>query len=274
MPEVLRRKGAEGDLPVSLDEKVEILILLSADPDESIRNTAFYTLETLDVMDLTEVFSSPAAPLKVLDFAAMHLVPKRRELAPGLLSNPALPGDLREWVEDHLRRFAEQVIAPAPEKDERMGEGPGSATRETLLQRVSRLTVTEKIKLALTGGQDERVILVRDSNKVVARSVLDSPKLSDQEVENIASMKNVTEEVLRLVSVNRRFMKSYNVARALLNNPRCPIDVGLPLIARLNERDLKSLGINKNVPDVIRGVAFKMFKQKEQANRPKSFGKH
>jgi hypothetical protein len=103
--------------------------------------------------------------------------------------------------------------------------------------------------------------------------VLQSPKISDMEIENIASMKNVTEEVLRLIAMNRKFAKSYNVVRALINNPRLPIDVGLPLINRLNERDLKGLGLNKNVAEVIRGMAAKIIKMKEEASKPKLPGK-
>ena len=165
------------------------------------------------------------------------------------------------------------LVAPAPTPLE---AGPGeerTQERETLLQRINRMTAAEKIKAALTGNQEERLILIRDSNKIVARAVLQSPKLSDTEIENIASMKNVTEEVLRLIAINRKFMKSYSVIRSLLNNPRTPIDVGLPILNRLNERDLKGLMINKNVADVVRGMAQKMVKQKEEANKPKVPGK-
>ena len=86
-------------------------------------------------------------------------------------------------------------------------------------------------------------------------------------------MKNVAEEVLRLIAMNRKFMKSYSVVRALVNNPRTPIDVGLPLLNRLNGRDLKGLTINKNVAEVLRGMAQKMIRQKEEANKPKMPGK-
>jgi hypothetical protein len=116
---------------------------------------------------------------------------------------------------------------------------------------------------------EERLLLIRDSNKLVARAVLGSPKLTDMEIENFASMKNVTEEVLRLIAMNRKFMKAYAVARQLINNPRTPIDVGLPLLNRLNERDLKGVMLNKNIAETLRSMALKMIKQKEEANKPK-----
>jgi len=134
---------------------------------------------------------------------------------------------------------------------------------------------SEKIKTALTGNMEERFVLIRDSNKLVARAVLGSPKLSDQEVESFASMKNVTEEVLRLISMNKKFMKNYKVGLQLINNPRTPLDVGLTLLNRLNDRDLKNLMLNKNVAETLRSMAQKKIKQKAEASKPKiEAGKH
>lgn len=200
----------------------------------------------------------------------------RKEIAEALLRNPALPDDLREWVKQ--ASVVEQeaaLVAPAPPSGEPAAEGAVEAaqTRETLLQRISRMPAVEKIALALKGNQEERLVLIRDANKVVARAVLQSPKVTDADIEAYASMKSVTEEVLRLISTNRAFAKSYAVVRALLNNPRTPVDVCLPMLPRLNARDLKGLAINKNVADVLRSMATKMIKQKEEANKPKVPGK-
>jgi hypothetical protein len=264
-------------LPVPLEEKVEILVILSSDPDEGIRNTAFYTLETWNLEELCQVLSNPQTPVPLLDFAATQLVPKRRELAPALLDNPGLPQDLRDWVRLNTEHFAEEKVtaapaAPAGEASEAEVEikDPG---RETLIQKLNRMSAADKIKTALTGSQEERLILIRDANKTVARTVLQSPKLSDQEIEAYASMKSVTEEILRLIAMNRKFMKSYAVARALVNNSRTPIDVSLPLLNRLNERDMKGVSINKNVPEVIRGLAAKTIRLREEATKPKLPGK-
>jgi hypothetical protein len=146
--------------------------------------------------------------------------------------------------------------------------------RETLIEKINRMTVVEKIKAALTGNMETRSLLIRDSNKMISRAVLQSPKISDQEAEGYAAAKNVSEEVLRLIAGNRKFMKTYVVMRALINNPRAPIDVTMPLIARMSDRDLKGLSLNRNVPEVIRGLAIKAIKQKEEATKPKLPSKH
>ena len=221
------------------------------------------------------MFGDPSTSIEVLDFAANHMLAGRKEIGEALLHNLALPDDLREWVKQAVALEREMtLVAPTPQVVTPGPPAGGKALeRETLLQRISRLTAAEKIALALKGNQEERLVLVRDSNKIVARAVLQSPKLTDAEIEAYASMKSVTEEVLRLIAINRGFMKNYAVVRALVNNPRAPIDVTLPLLNRLNERDLKGLMLNKNVAEVLRSMSTKMVKQKEEAAKPKVPGK-
>jgi hypothetical protein len=266
-----------------LEEKIEVLVVLSADADEETRNTAFYTLQTWNIEELNQVLSNPATAFPVLDFAANHLMSVRAEVREALLKNVALPDDIREWIQQGGAPVGgsdepKLTAAPAPvdltTPTEQAEGGDGDQKRETLLQRIGRLSAAEKIALALKGNQEERLSLIRDSNKIVARSVLQSPKITDAEIESFAAMKNVSEEVLRLISMNRAFMKSYSVVRALLNNPRSPIDVALPLLNRLNERDMKMLATNKNVAEVLRGMAMKTIKAKADATKSNFPKKH
>ena len=162
----------------------------------------------------------------------------------------------------------------APPEDTKRDDELTSRDRETLIEKINRMSVVQKIKAALTGNMETRALLIRDSNKIISRAVLQSPKISDTEAETYAAAKNVSEEVLRLIAANRKFMKTYVVMRALINNPRAPIDVTMPLIGRMNDRDLKGLSLNRNVPEVIRSMAGKAIKQKEEATKPKLPGKH
>jgi len=265
---LIRRKAAEGGLPVPLEEKIELLVILCRDPDEATRTTALATLNHWNSEELKQVFRNPETPPAVLEFAAHRLAPERQEVTESLAGNPALAEGLRKMLQ------GVEVVAAAGGAAEEEATADTAPERETLVQKISRMTVAEKINAALMGSQEERTILVRDSNKIVARAVLQSPKLTDQEVENIATMKNVSEEVLRLLAMNRKFIRSYSVARNLVNNPRTPIDTALPLVHRLNDRDLKELSRNKNVAEVVRSMADKLVRQKEQANRPRLPGKH
>ncbi len=334
-PAVIRRKGAEGALPLPVEDKIEILTLLAVAPEADLREMALETLRGLDHAEVLRVMASPQTAPNVLRFAAEQLLPVYGELREALLRNPSLPAE----AHDLLQRMPapkpeataeppsqpqpeplpqppipeavkEPPSKPAPERapqldDEQSAveilaklaagakieevtgthvEAPPEVTkrdheltpkdRETLIEKINRMSVVQKIKAALTGNMETRSLLVRDTNKIISRAVLQSPKISDQEAESYAAAKNVSEEVLRLIATNRRYMKNYAVMRALINNPRAPIDVTMPLIGRMNDRDLKGLSSNRNVPEVIRSMAIKSIKQKEEASKPKLPGKH
>ena len=143
-------------------------------------------------------------------------------------------------------------------------EGDKDIERWSPLQKIARLTVGERVQLAMRGNKEERFILIRDGSTVVSSAVLESPKVNDQEVEMFASMRNVQESVLRGIAGKRKFMKAYAVVRALVNNPRAPLDVQLTLIKNLLNLDLRNLSMNKNVSDTVRKVAYKMYKERTE----------
>jgi hypothetical protein len=135
---------------------------------------------------------------------------------------------------------------------------PDAARRQTLLQRLAKMTVAQRVQFAIKGGPEARRTLIRDNNKVVQRAVLQSPRLTDQEVEAFAAMSSLTDEILRLIAGNRVFRKNYAVVRNLMNNPKTPLDVSLHMLPMLNAVDLKRLTTNKNVPETLRTTAFKL----------------
>ncbi len=163
--------------------------------------------------------------------------------------------ELVELTKEESTELA-RVLDSAAEKAEAPSE------RLTLLQRIARLTVGERVQLAMKGSRDERFILIRDGSKVVSSAVVQSPKVNVQEIEAFASMKNVQESVLRGIAQKRKFMKNYAIVRALVNNPRCPLDISVALIKNLLIMDLKNLSLNKNVPDTIRKLAVKLHREK------------
>jgi hypothetical protein len=170
-------------------------------------------------------------------------------------------------------QIAPEAIAPAPAAagtepaaDDKMLKmrQTDADFRERLspLQKISRLTVGQRVQLAMRGNKEERFILIRDGSKVVSSAVLQSPKLSDAEVETFAGMKNVQESVMRDIARTKKFMKNYAVIRCLVNNPRCPLDLSLGLMNHLLVNDMKALSMNKNVADTLRKLALKKYKEK------------
>jgi hypothetical protein len=163
---------------------------------------------------------------------------------------------------DAAKRAAAQSAAAAAVKA-RKHQVPGhEERRDSTLQKISKLDIKGRIALAMRGSKEERSILVRDSTKLVAVAVLESPKVTDGEVEKFALQKNVLEAVLRAIPMKRRFVKNYIIMRNLVSNPRTPLDASLGLMKGLLARDLKNLSENKEVSDTIRKTAMRMFKQK------------
>jgi len=134
-----------------------------------------------------------------------------------------------------------------------------SVDRVPVFQRVALMSIKERVMLAIKGTREARMILVRDPNRVVAGAVLRNPRLTDTEVESIASFKSVPEDVLRRIGQNRQWARSYIVIHNLVRNPRTPIATSLGFINRIQLRDLRGLSQNKNVPDVIRQTANRLY---------------
>ena len=153
---------------------------------------------------------------------------------------------------------AAAAVQTAPATDAKVRE------RLSTSQKIARLSVGLRIQLAMKGNREERFILVRDGSKLVSQAVLQSPKVTDSEVEGFAGMKNVQEGVLREIARNHKFMKNYAVVRSLSGNPRCPLDLSLSLMNHLLINDLKALSVNKNIPETLRKLALKKFKEKSE----------
>jgi hypothetical protein len=120
------------------------------------------------------------------------------------------------------------------------------------------LPVPQRMKFALKGTRSQRAVLIRDPNKVIAAAVLSSPKLSETEVEAFSRMANVSEDVLRTIGTSRAWTRSYTIVSGLVKNPKTPPAISLPLMSRLNERDVKGLMTDRNVPEALRLAARKV----------------
>ncbi|MGA9797603.1 MAG: hypothetical protein WBQ68_01230 [Terriglobales bacterium] len=156
--------------------------------------------------------------------------------------------------------------AAAKKAPSKKGQLSPKEERGSALQKIAKLDIKGRIQLAMKGSKEERSLLIRDGTKIVALAVLESPKISDGEVERFATQKNVLEAVLRGIPMKRRFAKNYAVVRNLVFNPRTPLDLSLTLMKNLLVGDLRNLSGNKEISDTVRKLATKMFKQKVESN--------
>lgn len=147
--------------------------------------------------------------------------------------------------------------APAPDVEEAEEVEEKKPKEGSTLQRIAAMSPAQRLARATKGTREERAILIRDPNKIVAAAVLSSPKVTDSEVEGIAKMANVSEDVLRIIGHTRAWMKNYSIVAALTKNPKTPIAISLNLLGRLHEKEVKMLTSDRNVPDVLRLAARK-----------------
>jgi hypothetical protein len=125
----------------------------------------------------------------------------------------------------------------------------------SLTQRVMKLRTNQKIMLAIKGGKEERTLLIRESNRLIQVNVIRNPRLTQGEVAFIAQMRTINEEVIRIISSNREWMKKYAIVKALVLNPKTPIAIALNHLKRLIDMDMKLVVKDKNVAEVLRREA-------------------
>ena len=295
-----------GGVKLPAPDLAEILSVLALDSDELVSTRAQESILALPIENFVEALHRQQALEPLFEFAAKNLAAKPG-IADALIKNKNCPAEHLVPLVQHLSALGVQSLmdeldrvsdsrelAEALEKStsitleqkNQLGEllsdampdmealadaladaEPDNERRKTLLQQISTMTVSQRVKFAMKGGSEARRTLIRDNNKVVQRAVLQSPRLTDQEVEAFASMTNLTDEILRLIGKNRNFRKNYNVVRNLLNNGKAPLDCSLGLLPMLNPPDLKKLGMNKNIPETLRATAVKLMRQRNESKK-------
>ena len=279
-------------------DRAEVLTVLARDQDEMVAERAQAALLSQPVESFIAALKREQASPALFDYAGRNLADKpgvadamvgnqncaAEFLVPIVRHLSAL--GIQSLIEELDRVSDSQVLASAlehstfitadqknqlhelhgaglPIDEEALAEAaavaePDAGRRQTLLQRLAKMTVAQRVQFAMKGGSEARRTLIRDNNKVVQRSVLQSPRLTDQEVEAFAAMSSLTDEILRMIAGNRVFRKNYIVVRNLINNPKTPLSVTMHMLPMLNAVDLKRLTTNKNVPETLRTTALKL----------------
>ena len=151
-----------------------------------------------------------------------------------------------ETPEQHLANV-QRII-----QHEKLELGEISTERVSMIRRIMFMSPKDRLKLAMKGDREARGILIRDSNKVVSCAVINNPRVTEQEVETIATMRTVAAEALRLIALNRAWARLYNVMHNLARNPRTPIPTVIGILPRLRTKDLMNLSQNRNVSEQVR----------------------
>ncbi len=284
-------------LPVARDRSTPAAVLawlVTHRSDRELREAALQNVSLPDeaIEVLAPALSQPLAELVVINQTRLL---RRTSLLVALEANPGLSNDQRRRLRELRETFriggaepaaAPAVAAPPPatapepvaaEPVETLADGALSEAdamvrylseeerqqieKVSAVQKIYLLNTAQKIITALKGSREERTILVRDPNRLVATAVLGSPRITDAEIEAIAAMKNVSDEILRMIGRHREWAKRYGVVNNLVRNPRTPLGIALTLVPRLNPRDMKGLAVDRNVPEAVRKQALKFVKE-------------
>jgi len=228
----VRLMAAQGALAPRPHEQLALLLLLADDADPEIARTARGTLGAIPGEAIACFIARADVGDDIREFFALRGIE---------------PADVP----------ADDDTDPLIDTGEAVEEAATPEEQKSTLQRIAAMPVAQKIGLAMKGSREERAILIRDPKKVIAVAVLSSPKITDAEIESIARMPNVSEDILRIVANNRAWTKNYAVVAALVRNAKTPIALAMNMLGRLNDRDLRMLSTDRNVADVLRITARK-----------------
>lgn len=160
--------------------------------------------------------------------------------------------EIYEETEEQRKATLDKIIGELSTEEEIPGE------RISMINRVLRMGIKDRVKLGMKGDREARNILIRDPNKLVSSAVVNNPRITEQEVEMIASMRSLSEDILRQIAMSRQWARSYTIVHNLAKNPRTPLANSMTIMSRLQLRDLVGLSKDRNVPDAVRRHATRL----------------
>ncbi len=233
-------------------------MLMSQNPDE--HRVGVKAIREISPDDLAEVLSDPELSFEVLDYFVRH-AGNRTDWIEALKKNPSLSEELHGVLEaSHPDSIAGEEVA----KEDTNVEEP-ELEHLSVEQRIQKMTVGEKIKMALKGNKEARSVLVKDTNREVFMSVLENPGIKDSEIELLAKNTGTNSEILRVVGRNREWTSNRNVVKSLLLNSKTPVDVSVRFLPRMSLRDLEMIDKSRSLPSSLRANAKRLIAQKKKS---------
>lgn len=266
-----------GEVELSPPDLTTVLFVLAQDQDAEVSGGARRRLAELPEGTLREAVSSPSLHPRILDGIA-RLFLRNREIASLIASHPHCPEETRQFlaergidvpqrshhVEAHLHGAGEAEAAPEFPAD---GEGEVDEESEEFrgkYQLAQVMGVPDKIKFAQTGDKEWRMILIRDSNKLVSGTVIKNPRITEQEVLTISKSSIQNDEILRVICANKEWIKNYQIRKALVENNKTPLPSALRFLATLTDKDMAHLAKSKSISSVLSTQARKLLLSKKK----------
>lgn len=126
------------------------------------------------------------------------------------------------------------------------------------------MNVAEKVRFAFRADKEGRSLLLKDTSKLVVMAVLNSPKITEQEVEMLAKSRNVSDEILRAVARKREWVANYGIKLGLVSNPKTPVGIALSHLTAIKTRDLGFIAKDRGVSEAIRTAAQRLVRARQE----------
>ncbi len=286
-----------GFLLLSEATPVEIDMIASRTDDPIVleRVVRHRNVSDLTLAALARTVSGSAQEAFVINQARLLRNPS---LITALFENPALTMDSRRVLNELKEEFFEKetrrrearrrgekppereapvevppptaAVAEEPEEDEAApaatpaGEEEAPARDEELYIRIMGMSVPQRVKLALTGGREERRLLIADASRMVGLAVLRARGLTLSEIEGFCSMRHLEPEIFHKIAMKRDWIRRPTITLALVKNPKVPLDITLPMVRRLQMRDLRNIFRDRNLPEAVRAMARRTYMERRK----------
>lgn len=216
---------------------------------------------------------------RVLELAVRNKVeleiPAYRQAAQAIMNELIIEASEEPTFDDVLFQQAEAIaletIADGAEEDTYEADDEGEERLKQkflpLHQQLQQMTISQKIRRAILGTSADRMLLIRDTNRLVAAAAASSPQFTENEAAMVAANRNVSEDVLRIVAMNRSFTRNYTVKLNLVTNPRTPLTFSSRLVSHLRDNDLRAMTKSKNLPANVQTLARQQLLRKEQTKK-------
>lgn len=227
--------------------------------------------------NVMEILSSSTEPEVLFRISNLRpILEKDYNLIKALLSNPYTPDEslvyLKQILVDMSLEKPEQEVGEEKSIEEKESERDISdddlpkeikkEVEENLYQKISKMTIPQKIKLALKGNKSARMYLIRDPNKQISTSVLSNPKITEDEISFMVRNKSTPEHIIREIGKNNTWINNYSIARDMVFNPKTPLDISMNLLGRLSLSDIEKLSKSRDVPTALKNQAIRIFQAK------------
>jgi len=148
--------------------------------------------------------------------------------------------------------------------DPETGEEVAVEKVRPLYAQLATLSVSNRIRRAQVGSSAERMLLVRDADRRVAVAAIKNPSIQEAEVVRISAGRSASEDVMRVIAMNREWTRHHQIKLNLVTNPRCPFAFAAKLVPHLRDHELKLIARSKNVTGAIAQAARQQLERKGQ----------